>query len=87
MFHHYFLVQLIKLLGVTPNLGKQIDTEVLHIQDGIFEYNSQPNKEYFSLETSLAFKQILGTKIDKLPALKLTKNAKKNLTRKLSQLY
>ncbi len=83
LFHHYFLVQLIQLLGVTPNLGKQIDSEVLHIQDGIFEYNAQPNKEYFSLDSSLAFKQILGTKFDELPLLKLNKDAKKNLLENL----
>jgi len=83
LFHHYFLIQLIKLLGVSPNLGNHLDNEVLHIQNGIFEYNKQPNKEYFSIASSNAFKQILGTKFDELAILKLTKNTKQNLLENL----
>lgn len=83
IFHHYFLIQLIKLLGITPNLAAQEKSDVLHIQGGTFENNLQPNKDYFSIETSLAFKQILGTKFDELISLKILKNTKKDLLENL----
>lgn len=79
LFHHYFLTQLIVYLGVTPNFGRNKSIDLLNITDGIFEYNPEPNSNYFSLETSLAFKQLLGMNFDGLSQLKLVKEVKKDL--------
>jgi DNA repair protein RecO (recombination protein O) len=79
IFHHYFIIQLIISLGIAPNFGRNKSIDLLKISEGIFEYNPQPNIDYFSLETSQAFKRIIGTKFDELENIRLTKEVKQKL--------
>ncbi len=83
LFHHFFLVQLIKLLGVTPHFKQGLTQELLHIQKGVFEYNSQPDREYFSSQSSRVFKELIGMKFDGLKNLNLTKITKTELLKNL----
>ena len=79
IFHHYFIIQLINLLGIFPNYGYNKSIDLLNIHKGIFEYNPQPDSHYFSLATSEAFKQISGTKFDALHHINFDKTTKKQL--------
>lgn len=79
LFHHSFLIQLIKLLGITPNFGRNASIDLLNIKEGVFEYNPQPNSNYFSTESSQAFKLIIGTKFDDLRTINLVKKTKQEL--------
>ena len=79
LFHHSFLIQLIKLLGIMPNFGRNVSIDLLNIKEGLFEYNPQPNKDYFSLESSQAFKLIIGTKFEELNRIHLVKKTKQEL--------
>jgi len=79
IFHHSFLIQLINLLGVAPNFGRNVSIDLLNIKEGVFEYNPQPNSNYFSIETSQAFKLIIGTKFEELNEVNLETKTKKEL--------
>lgn len=79
IFHHYFLIRLINLLGIFPNYGYNKSIDLLNIPNGVFEYNNRPDNNYFSLESSQAFKLISGTKFDELNELKIDKKTKKEL--------
>ncbi len=79
IFHHYFIIQLINLLGIFPNYGYNKSIDLLNINKGLFEYNNQPDNSYFSLATSRAFKQISGTKFDELNNIHIDKKTKKQL--------
>lgn len=85
LFHHYFLTQLIKQLGITPAFGRNASIDLLNIKEGIFEYNPQPGNAYFSLETSQAFKVILGTTFNEIIVLKLERKTKQALLLNLIQ--
>ena len=79
LFHHFFLTQLIISLGITPNFARNKSIDLLNINDGVFEYHPQPNSNYFSQESSLAFKQILGMNFDTLNKLNLSQKTKQEL--------
>jgi len=83
LFHFYFLVQLIQLLGVLPDVGKNNSTDLLHKEKGLFEACAQPDNTYFNLETSLALKQIIGTKFAEIRELKWSKKTKNELLKNL----
>lgn len=79
LFHHFFLTQLIVLLGINPNFGRNKSIDLLNINDGVFEYNPQPGTNYFPLESSQALKQLLGMNFDGLNDLKLDRKVKQEL--------
>lgn len=79
IFHHYFIIKLIHLLGIFPNYGYNKSIDLLNIRSGKFEYTNQPDSSYFSLETSRAFKLISGTNFDSLNSLNIDKKTKKQL--------
>lgn len=79
IFHHYFIIKLINLLGLFPNFGYNKSIDLLNIRKGQFEYTPQPDSNYFSIETSNAFKLISGTNFDELNSLNIDKKTKKQL--------
>jgi len=83
LFHHYFIIQLIIQLGITPNFGRNKSIDLLKISEGVFEYNPQPNSDYFSLESSQAFKQIVGMNFDELKEIKIHSKTKQDLLNNL----
>ncbi len=85
LFHHLFLVQLIKGLGIMPNLGRNQSIDLFNLETGSFERVTQPQKIHFTQEESLAFKSILGTNFASETALKITSSVKKSLLKKMVQ--
>lgn len=85
LFHHAFLIELIKRLGITPNFGRNVSIDLLNMKEGVFEYNPQPNNSYFTLASSQAFKLIIGTKFDELNQINLAKKTKQELLTNLVQ--
>ncbi len=85
IFHHLFLVQLIKELGIMPNFGKNQSIDLFNLETGLFERVNQPQKIHFTHEESLAFKTILGTNFANETALRIANSVKKNLLKKMVQ--
>ncbi len=83
VFHHLFLVQLIKGLGIMPNLGNNQSIDLFNIETGSFERITQPQNIHFSQEESLAFKTLLGTNFANNTTLQIKNSVKKSLLKKM----
>lgn len=79
LFHHFFLIELIKILGILPNNKTNKKTEVLNISKGIFEEANSIDKNLFSLESSIAFKELLNKNIKDIRLIKLNTKTKQEL--------